>query len=151
MTNHFHLLIETPETPTLSRGMKWLAQNYVQRINKRHSRVGSLFQGRFKSHLLEKKTYFLEVLRYIANNPVKAGMVVNAEDWRWGSHRAVAGFEVAKSWLTTEATLQHFGSDRRTQLREYREFVAAGAGMKRAPWKDAVGQLFVGSASGLRR
>lgn len=146
MTNHYHLLIETPEALTLSRGMKWLAQKYVQQINRRHGRAGSLFQGRFKAHLVEKSAYMLEVIRYIANNPVSAQMVSRAEEWPWGSHRAVAGFEETKPWMASELILSHFGRDRTTQLREYRKFVDAGTGIERAPWDDAVGQMFVGSS-----
>src|SRR5687768_8082631 len=81
MTNHFHLLIETP-IPTLSKGMKWFMQMFVQTINARHGRVGNLLQGRFKGHLVEKNGYLLELLRYIANNPVQAGLVQRAEEWK---------------------------------------------------------------------
>src|SRR5260370_36663525 len=58
MTNHYHLVLETPES-TLSRGMKWVNQNYAQWFNRRHDRVGHLFQGRFKSILVEKETHLL--------------------------------------------------------------------------------------------
>ena len=150
MTNHFHLLVETPEAPTLSRGMKWLQQKYVRAINKRHGRCGTLFQGRFKSHLVERGDYLLEVARYIANNPVRAGMVARAEDWKWGSHRAMAGLEPAPPWLSTESLLPHFGPNRKIQLREYRKFVDAGAGIERAPWEEAVAGLFVGSQEWIR-
>lgn len=146
MTNHFHLLIETPVTPTLSGGMKWLTQTYVQRINKKYGRVGSLFQGRYKNHLVEDGTYLLEVLRYIANNPVEAKIVERAEDWKWGSHRAVVGLDRMPQWMSADRALQPFGQDRQQQIDEYRRFVDAGAGITRAPWEDAVAQLFVGSA-----
>ena len=151
MTNHYHMILQTPEAPTLSRGMKWLAQNYVQRINRRHKRVGSLFQGRFKAHLIEGNRYLLEALRYVANNPVAAGMVARPEDWIWGSHRAIAGYEAAKPWMPCELVLAHFGFDRGSQVREYRRFVDAGAGIERAPWEDAVGQLLVGSEEWIAR
>jgi REP element-mobilizing transposase RayT len=65
MTNHFHLVLNTPE-PTLSRGMKWLEQKFAEHINHRYDRVGHLFQGRFKHQLVQSGTYLLEVLRYVA-------------------------------------------------------------------------------------
>ena len=150
MTNHFHIIIETPE-PTLSRGMKWFAGSYVQKFNRRHERVGPLFQGRFTSHLVEKEGYLLELMRYIALNPVRAGMVTRAEDYRWSSHRATAGLEPMPSWVRSEWTLAQFGPDEQTQRREYVKFVDAGAGITRAPWEDAVGQLFIGSTQWIER
>lgn len=144
MTNHYHLIIETPET-TLSRGMKWLAGTYVSRFNKKYQQCGPLFQGRFKSHLVEKNSYLLELMRYLDLNPVRAGMVKRPEDYLWGSYRAAAGYEEAPSWLRHESVLAQFGPDRASQQREYRKFVDSGAGIERAPWEDAVGQLFIGS------
>lgn len=145
MTNHFHLMVETPE-PTLSRGMKWLCQVYAQRLNRRHGRSGHLFGSRFTSHLVEKNAYLLETLRYLALNPVRAGIVARPEDYRWGSHRAAAGLERVPAWLQTRWTLEQFGSDRTSQRREYRKFVDAGGGIERAPWENAIGRIFVGSA-----
>jgi REP element-mobilizing transposase RayT len=74
MSNHFHLVNELT-SETLSRGMQWLNGTYSQAFNRRHERVGHLFQGRFKAFLIEKEAYFLEVLRYVVLNPVRAGMV----------------------------------------------------------------------------
>jgi putative transposase len=145
MTNHYHLILQTPEAPTLSSGMKWFAQTYVQRINRRQRRVGPLFQGRFKGHIIEAEGYLLEATRYVANNPVAARMVKRAEDWPWGSHRAIAGYDRPKPWMTCEPVLSLFGQERSSQVAEYRTFVDAGAGIERAPWDDAVAQLFVGS------
>ena len=68
MTNHYHLLIETPEA-NLSRGMRQLNGVYTQALNRRHGRVGHIFQGRFKALLVEKDGYLLELCRYIVLNP----------------------------------------------------------------------------------
>jgi hypothetical protein len=95
---------------------------------------------------VEKNSYLIELMRYIALNPLRAGMVERPEDYRWSSHRAAAGYEPAPSWVRNEWTLAQFGPDLKTQQREYRQFVDAGAGIERAPWEDAVGQLFLGSA-----
>ena len=79
MTNPFHLVIETP-VPTLSRGMKWMNGKYAQWFNRRHKRCGHLFQGRFKGFLVEKESYLLTLIRYVALNPVRADMVKRPED-----------------------------------------------------------------------
>ena len=146
MTNHFHLVVSTPD-PTLSRGMKWLEQKFAQRINHRYDRVGPLFQGRFKSQLVEKGTYLLELLRYVALNPVRAKMVQRPEDYRWSSYRWLGGFEKAPEWFQPGAVLDQFGPDVESQQRELRKFVEAGAGITRAPWFGAVGQILIGSAA----
>src|ERR1700730_3741621 len=80
MSNHFHLVLQLT-CETLSRGMQWLDSKYAQAFNRRHKRVGHLYQGRFDGRLVEKETYFLEVLRYDALNPVRAGMVARPDDY----------------------------------------------------------------------
>ena len=85
MDNHYHLLVER-QSPTLSKGMKHLNGNYTQAYNKRHNRVGHLFQGRYKGILVDKDNYLLELSRYIALNPVRARMVRSAKDWPWSSY-----------------------------------------------------------------
>jgi REP element-mobilizing transposase RayT len=86
MTNHVHLLIQTPE-PTLPRGMQLLIGEYVQGFNQRHDRRGALVQGRYKSLLVETDAHYLECLRYIAWNPVLAGLCEHPDDWPWSSWR----------------------------------------------------------------
>jgi putative transposase len=144
MTNHFHLVFETPY-PTLSRGMKWLEQKYVQRFNRRHGRVGPLFQGRYKHQAVENGTFLLGLLRYVALNPVRAKMVERPEQYEWSSYRCVAGFEKAPEWIDPAWVLGEFGLDPESQQREFRKFVDAGAGITRAPWRDAAGQWLIGS------
>jgi len=90
MTNHYHLLIETVDG-NLSKGMRQLNGIYAQASNRRHSRVGHLFQGGFKGILVDKDAYLLELSRYVVLNPVRAGIVSGPEDWRWSSYRATMG------------------------------------------------------------
>ena len=90
MTNHYHLLVETP-SGNLSRGMRQLNGVYTQRFNRRHSRVGHVFQGRYKAILVQKDAYLLEFSRYVVLNPVRARMVRTARDWAWSNYRATAG------------------------------------------------------------
>ena len=86
MPNHYHLLIETPNG-NISEPMRYSNQTYTQTINKRRRRVGHIFQGRFKSVLVEKGTHLLEVIRYIVSNPVRAGLVKEAACYTWSSYR----------------------------------------------------------------
>ena len=108
MDNHYHLLIET-NTPTLSKGMKFLNGTYTQYYNRQHHRVGHVFQGRFKAILVQKESYLLELARYIVLNPVRARRVRSANEWRWSrvdSHcnRTTSSFHEDLMWrLVVEA------------------------------------------------
>ena len=84
MTNHFHLLIKTPN-PNLSSGMQWLKSVYATYFNGRYSFEGHLFQQRFGSRLIETEERFADTLRYIAFNPVKAGLCEHPSEWPWSS------------------------------------------------------------------
>ena len=90
MGNHYHLLIETPKA-NLSRGMQQLDSVYARRFNKRHERVGHLFQARFHAALIEKEVYLLEVLRYTVLNPVRAGLCKDPAFYKWSSYLDIIG------------------------------------------------------------
>ncbi len=142
MGNHYHLLLETPE-PNLSRGMHRINAVYTQRFNKRHERVGHLVQGRFKAILVEKERHLMELVRYVVLNPVRAGLVRKAGDWRWSNYRSTAGLAPCPRWLDAEWTIAQFGKGPDSR-QAYQEFVRAGVGLDK-PWKRVVGQLFLGS------
>jgi len=108
MTNHFHLVVETP-TPTLSRGMQWLNGTYAAWFNRKYARSGHLFGGRYHAFIVEKEAYYLELLRYVVLNPVRAKMVERPEEYRWSSYRAIAGYEPAPEWLTVSELAEFFG------------------------------------------
>jgi hypothetical protein len=147
MSNHYHLLLETPEIG-LSRGMKWLNQEYAERFNERHQRVGHLFQGRFKGILVEREGHLLELIRYIVLNPVRANLVRCAGDYEWSSYRATAGLQACPKWVETEWTLDQFKApDRRTALENYRRFVADARGASYKPWEAVVGQIYLGGSA----
>jgi REP-associated tyrosine transposase len=82
MTNHFHLVMETPQ-PNLARGMQRLNGRYGQLFNERHERSGHLFQGRYWSTLLDEDDRLAETCRYVLLNPVRAGLCEFAHDWPW--------------------------------------------------------------------
>jgi len=84
MSNHYHLLIKTPRA-NLADGMKRLNGLYTQRFNKRHKRIGHLFQGRYKAFVIEKESYFLEVCRYIVLNPLQAGELADYLDLHYST------------------------------------------------------------------
>jgi REP element-mobilizing transposase RayT len=144
MTNHYHLVIQTPKA-NLSRGMHWLNGTYAAWFNHQHRRSGHLFQGRFKSFLVEKETYFAEVLRYVVLNPVRAGMVERPEDYRWSSYRATAGLEAAPAWLDTAAVRKFFDQDAAIAQAQYREFVFARIGNSDSLWDQAINGIYLGT------
>ncbi len=141
MDNHYHLMIETPQ-PNLSRGMRQLNGVYTQRFNRAHGRVGHVFQGRFKSILVDKDAYLLELSRYIVLNPVRAGMVGDASEWPWSSYQATAGEEPAPAFLTTGWILSQFGGSTARARAAYRRFVRDG--VARCPWDALNGPDILG-------
>ncbi len=141
MGNHYHLLVETPQ-PNLSRGMQHLNGVYTQWFNRRHARSGHLVQGRFKSIVVEKESYLLELARYVVLNPVRAKMVRSARDWRWSSYRATAGQVARPEFLTIDGLLSQFDEDRTKAIRAYRRFVGEGKGIN--VWEALAGGVLMG-------
>ncbi len=80
--------------------MRYLNSVYTQKFNRAHNRVGHVLQGRYKSIVVEKDSYLLELSRYIVLNPLRAGMVQSVGDWYWSSYLATSGKAPAPSWLT---------------------------------------------------
>ena len=91
MDNHYHLLLSASERGRVSHALSACNQVYVQDFNRRHGRIGTLWQGRFKSCLVDSSTYLLRVMRYIDSNPVRASLCPRAEDFAWSSARAHLG------------------------------------------------------------
>jgi putative transposase len=150
MTNHFHLVIQTPEV-NLSRGMHWLNGTYVGWFNRRHKRCGHLFQGRFDAVLVEKESYFRELLRYVVLNPVRAKMVARPEDYRWSSYRSTAGLDVAEDWLDVTSILDLFDDDPVVATRQYQELVLARVEGSECLWDNLFGGIYLGTESWAKR
>jgi len=142
MDNHFHLLVETPDA-NLSKFMRQLNGVYTQRYNHHYKRSGHLFQGRYKAILVQRALYLTELSRYIVLNPVRAGMVRAAKDWRWSSYRATAGLSAGVSWLTTDWLLSSFAKKRSQAVLLYRKFVSEGKGQQK-PWINLSNQVYLG-------
>ena len=143
MNNHYHLLIETPDA-NLSKGMRYLNGVYTQRFNRKHQRVGRVFQGRFKGILIERDAYLLELCRYIVLNPVRSGMVASAEDWVWSSYRYTAGLEAPFKWFDQEWMLSLFAKTKKRAMKAYCKFVADGI-HQASPWQSLQNQIYLGS------
>lgn len=142
MDNHFHLLVETPDG-NVSQFMRHLNSTYTQHFNITNKKLGRLFQGRFKAILVQKDLYFLELARYIVLNPVRAGMVKSAKDWRWSSYRATAGITTSIDWLNSDWLLSQFSKRRSLAIRKYRQFVLAGK-KSQSPWSKVSNQVLLG-------
>lgn len=85
MNDHVHLLITPPEGGAVGRLMQSLGRRYVAGFNRRHGRSGTLWEGRFRATVVEAQPHLLGCLRYIEQNPVRAGLVAHAGDWPWSS------------------------------------------------------------------
>jgi putative transposase len=109
MTNHVHLLV-TPERPeSMSLTMQAVGRRYVRVFNQRHGRSGTLWEGRFRSSLVEADRYLLACQRYIEANPVRAGLVERVPDWPWSSHRHHVGL-VVDPLVRTHPTVWSLGN-----------------------------------------
>ena len=144
MDNHEHLFVETPE-PNLSAGMQHLNGSYTSYYNRRHRRVGHLFQGRFKAQLIEDEGYYWEISRYIHLNPVRAGLAKRPQDWGWSSYPGYRLRSRELPWMTYERVLREFGERLAQARRAYERFVMAGVSSPpESPWDGAVQGLILG-------
>jgi putative transposase len=144
MPNHYHFVMQTRQ-PNLSRIMRHINGVYTQAYNRRHRKVGHLFQGRFKAVLVNRDAYLLEVCRYVDLNPVRAGMVQRPQDWTWSSYCAHTGRDQAPEWLDSAFLHRQLAprAPRREGPGRYEEFVAQGRGVKL--WEEALsGQIYLG-------
>ncbi len=122
MTNHMHLLLQTPE-PNLGTGMQRFHGAYAQTFNRRYGLRGHVFESRYEARRIKTDAQLFVVARYIAHNPVEAGLCAAPEDWPWSSHGATVGGS-GPPWLDTALLLDHFGSWGGDGLGSYAEFVA---------------------------
>jgi putative transposase len=121
MSNHYHLIIETPNG-NLSQIMKHINSSYTTYYNIKRKRSGHLLQGRYKAILIDGDAYATELSRYIHLNPVRAGIVSVPEDYPWMSYRYYIG-EKTPDWLTTGFIQGYFSKDIETAREKYKLFV----------------------------
>ena len=144
MDNHYHLLIETLDA-NLSLGMRQLNGVYTQSFNRAHNRAGHVFQGRYKSILVEKDQHLLELCRYIVLNPIRAGVTKATTDWKWSSYNATAYPANLYTFLTVDWVLGQFADKKPKARKAYKKFVAEGLGEAAdSPWQKLMGQIVFG-------
>jgi REP element-mobilizing transposase RayT len=127
LPNHAHLLVRTGIRP-LARSMRSLLTGYAGAFNRRHKRVGHLFQNRYKSIVVEEEPYLLELVRYLHLNPLRAQVVPDLrrlDRYPWAGHSALLG-TVPRPWQDTQTILAQFGSTHRRPIAAYRAFVQDG-------------------------
>lgn len=145
--NHFHLLLKTGQVP-LSQVMRRLLTAYAISHNRRHKRVGHLFQNRYKSILCQEESYFLELVRYIHLNPLRAGIVHTVEElegFRYCGHGSVLGRHV-NYWQDVQGVLNLFADETSLARARYRSFVKKGVSMGHRD--DLVGGGLIRSSGG---
>ncbi|MBN2506919.1 MAG: transposase [Verrucomicrobia bacterium] len=174
MDNHYHLILQLGAEANLSRGMHWLQTSYSMGFNRRHHRVGPLFQGRFGAELVEAEVWGLELSRYVHLNPVRITRleldkrarqadrlgvrgkpdaaqvrerVQPLRHYRWSSYRAYAGLEPAPAWLTTSVLLDRCGKGGvRARHMVYARYVesAIRQGLEESPWDHMQARIILG-------
>jgi len=123
MSNHYHLLIQTPEA-NLSRCMRHLNGIYTQRFNRYHHCGGQLFRGRYRAVLIDAEGYLLELVRYIHRNPLRAGLVDRLDEYSLSSHKGYVSDSRKWDWLHKDFVLSLLSKDRAEGRRRYRQFVS---------------------------
>lgn len=154
MGNHYHLIAETHRA-NLGRWMHWLTTAYTVYFNRRHRRVGHLFQGRYKSIVVEAEGYLLSLSRYVHLNPVR-GKIIGRGDpverrqrlrtWRWSSYRGYSGLGKTEPWVSQERVLGEMAGPTKGRRLRYRRFVEEGLvreienPLEAVQWQSALGR-----------
>ena len=125
MSNHYHVVVETPDAD-LSAGMQALNGEYAHYFNAVHGTVGHLFQARFHAVLVESDPHLAELSRYLALNPVRAGLARAARGWRWSSYPAIAADRSSPAFVDVQAILRLFGRDPERARTSFVRFVEEG-------------------------
>ncbi len=138
MSNHFHLLATPSSADGLPKMMQAVGRRYVRYFNDRQERTGTLWEGRYRSTLIESDRYLLTCMAYIDLNPVRAHLVVQARDHPWSSHRHYIGEHLDKL-ITPHPLIWGLGNTPFAREAAYAELVHAGVGSgDQAALTDAV-------------
>jgi REP element-mobilizing transposase RayT len=127
MTNHFHLVLETPET-NLAGGMHRQLGAFAQRFNERHGLQGHVFERRYQSALAENDVHLLELMRYPVLNPVRAGICSHPVECRWSSYRPTIGLGRVPRFLARSRALDLFRGSADSPEENYERFVLGDPG-----------------------
>ena len=129
MPNHYHATLR-PTLPNLSEALQRLNSDYAKWWNVRHQRVGHVFQGRFKDQIVQCDRYLLALCRYVALNPVRAGLAQRPEEWPWSSYAATVGLTSQPTFVLIGETLRQFGDGDLDALQaRFAEFVEGSDGL----------------------
>lgn len=144
MTTHYHMIIETPQA-NLSAAVKWINVSYAAYFNRKRDRFGHLFQGRFKSILIDADEYLKPLSRYIHLNPIRASIIEKIETYPFSSYSAFIGKVKPPKWLEINWLLSLFGKDRKTACINYRDYVEGiDIADVKDPGKDTVAGFILG-------
>jgi REP element-mobilizing transposase RayT len=143
MSNHYHVLLRTRRA-NLKKAMHWFGTTYTQRFNRRHFRSGHLFQGRYKSIIVQNDAYLLQLSYYIHRNPLRAGIVKRLADYRWSSYKVYAYGRKTPKWLSTDLILSQFEGEQDRHKR-YREKVQKYASEEKHTLEDLRHGLILGT------
>ena len=127
MTNHVHLLMTPADVESIPRVLQSIGRRYVQYVNKRYRRTGTLWEGRYKASLIDAERYVLACYRYIELNPVRANMVSHPADYKWSSYPVNAGIRPRKS-LVQHDVYARLGPDQKSRAAAYRELFSVDLG-----------------------
>jgi REP element-mobilizing transposase RayT len=153
LTNHLHLVLKTPR-PNLARGMQLFLSAYANSWARRHRQSGHLFQGRYRTELVEDETYLWVLTRYVHLNPVRAGLVVQPDAWPWSSCPGYFSRRARLDWIAYEELLAAWAGEfgRTDAEASYRRFVLSGVtSPPTAPWAEARHGWLLGSERFLGR
>ncbi len=151
MSNYYHLHIETKEA-NLVKFMHWLNTEYVININFKYKRTGHLFEGRYKSILVDKDTYCLSLNRYIHLNPVNAGLVKYPGDYLWSSYSSYLRGHPLIQGLNINFLFDYFGKNKNRAIVNYKEYIYEGLNFKQDSIAERIkGELILGNDDFLKR
>jgi putative transposase len=125
MTNHVHLLLTPSSAQACARLMRNLGQRYVQYFNRRYDRSGTLWEGRYRSCLVDSAQYVIACYRYIERNPVRAAMVASVSIYRWSSYNGNSG-QASSQLLTPHPEYLALGLDETSRHAAYKDLFAVG-------------------------
>ena len=150
MTNHYHLIIETPQG-NMSQVMHYVNASYTNYLNKKRQRSGHLFQGRYKAILIDHTSYLLELSRYVHLNPVRAHLVERPEEYAYSSYQTYIS-EQREDLVSPDLILETISRNHKGRTRRYRTFVESALGREQEnPFKDVYGGVILGSAQFIKR
>lgn len=125
MSNHYHIVVHTPEG-NLSRFMRHINGVYTQRYNRKYKRDGTLFRGRYKAIIIQAEEYLTQVVKYVHQNPLKAKIINNLNNYKWSSHPLYLKGKSDSEWLDINNLLAYFSGRKKEAIIKYKEFMDIG-------------------------